>query len=162
MNYLLAGITLIVLSPAFLYLAYCERGYWAYGGEIMAMLALIITGITFIRKHIMEERFMCARENPHDLRWKKFGDLLVISNGEYRSRHGDRLELCRCDCGRFLLVPQQRLLRGKAVQCSVCAGCGYTSHFVFPNEAEYSSDIRKYLVFRRYAKIEVMDVESED
>lgn len=56
-----------------------------------------------------------------DLRGQRFGNLLVLTETDARSKDGDVLWRCRCDCGRETDVSSRRLLRGAAIDC----GCAY-------------------------------------
>lgn len=56
-----------------------------------------------------------------DLRGQRFGSLLVLSETDARSKDGDVVWRCRCDCGREVDVSSRLLLRGTAQDC----GCAY-------------------------------------
>lgn len=47
--------------------------------------------------------------------------LTVLYSDKRKPQTGERLWLCRCDCGNTLYVDQWRLFHGKAKQCRQCA-----------------------------------------
>ena len=59
---ILIGLLLIVFSPYFIWAAYLERGYWAYGSEYGIIGLLCFIGIKSIIKGVKAGR-MERKEN---------------------------------------------------------------------------------------------------
>lgn len=53
---------------------------------------------------------------------KKFGDLVVVgqSTHETSGRNDTLLWVCKCQCGRFVFRPRERLISRKSTPCPVC------------------------------------------
>lgn len=67
--------------------------------------------------------------NKYQLIGKRFGKLVVIA--EYgRSEHGDKLWLCKCDCGNKSIVTTSALTRtkGNAMSCGCGVGANLKTH----------------------------------
>lgn len=55
----------------------------------------------------------------HDLTGQRFGSLEVIQLSD-RRLSANMQWLCRCDCGRKVIVRGDNLVTGHSTQCSVC------------------------------------------
>lgn len=65
--------------------------------------------------------------NKNNLVGKRFGKLTVISeNG--RSNHGDKIWLCRCDCGKITTSYTSILNRGYKMSCGCEVGSNFRTH----------------------------------
>lgn len=58
-------------------------------------------------------------QKMHDLTDKRFGHLTVIERSD-RRLSGNIQWLCKCDCGRKVIVRGDNLTTGHTTQCSVC------------------------------------------
>lgn len=67
-----------------------------------------------------------------DIKGQRFGYLTVIQRSPRRNAKQQMYWICRCDCGRYLVVRGDSLRRGEAVHCSVCRGdkAGRLSRFI--------------------------------
>ena len=72
-----------------------------------------------------------------ELAGQRFGALTVI---EYSPRTNDRERthwVCKCDCGRTLLVRSDNLRKGRSTRCSACRGkIGRPSAFLEEGDLE--------------------------
>jgi hypothetical protein len=67
-----------------------------------------------------------------DLTGKRFGHLLVVGHHPRKTPGCRNIHwLCRCDCGRFLIVRGDNLKDGRTVQCSECRGHGGGKQSIF-------------------------------
>jgi hypothetical protein len=57
-----------------------------------------------------------ARSDKKDLLDKRFGRLTVIDDAE-NDKHGNTRCLCRCDCGKEVIIQTSKLLRSETVSC---------------------------------------------
>ena len=57
-----------------------------------------------------------------DLTGKRFGKLVVVRRGENNNR-GEARWVCRCDCGKELLVPTYSLTSGNTKSCGCSRSC---------------------------------------
>lgn len=64
-----------------------------------------------------------------DMKGQRFGQLTVIEKTTERSAKGQVYWVCKCDCGRFLLVRGDNLRTGNTTKCSECKGKGIRSRF---------------------------------
>ena len=78
--------------------------------------------------------------NVKDLRGQRFGHLTVIRRSTRRNPKAQVFWVCKCDCGRLLVVRGDNLRRGVARQCSVCFRRGKSSMFVYEGE-DYENKI---------------------
>lgn len=85
------------------------------GGELLAESRRLKSGA--VRDCGCVRRVRARR----DLRGKRFGSLLVLTETDQRAKDGDVVWRCRCDCGREADISSRRLLRGTAQDC----GCAY-------------------------------------
>lgn len=58
-----------------------------------------------------------------DLTNKRFGKLLVLESTEQRSKKGEQIWKCQCDCGNICLVTTNHLTTGNTQSCGCKAGC---------------------------------------
>lgn len=69
-------------------------------------------------------------KETHDLNGQRFGHLVVLERSKRRTSANVQW-LCKCDCGRFLIVRGDNLVTGHSTQCSDCKPRGgYESIFV--------------------------------
>lgn len=59
-----------------------------------------------------------------DLTYQKFGKLLVLKEGNKRSKYNQLYWLCLCDCGKTKEILSTSLVQGKSKSC----GCVYYKH----------------------------------
>lgn len=64
-----------------------------------------------------------------ELTGQRFGSLIVIACMPWVEGKKTRW-VCRCDCGRKLIVRSDNLRKGRTKQCSVCHGAGCLSNFI--------------------------------
>lgn len=57
-----------------------------------------------------------------DLTGQRFGRLVVVALYPHKRPGTCRHWVCRCNCGRYLLVRTDNLKAGHSTQCSVCCG----------------------------------------
>ena len=69
-----------------------------------------------------------------DMKGQKFGSLTVIQRSPRRNAKQQVYWICRCDCGRLLVVRGDLLRCENSTQCSVCNGKGRSSRFVEEGE----------------------------
>lgn len=60
----------------------------------------------------------------HDLTGQRFGHLTVIKRSDRRQGSNSIQWLCRCDCGRKLIVRSDNLVTGHSTQCMQCKPTG--------------------------------------
>ena len=67
-----------------------------------------------------------------DLTGQRFGSLEVITyiSRKMDSKCKNRHWLCRCDCGRLLIVRQDNLKDGRTTRCGDCRMGGVPSVFI--------------------------------
>jgi hypothetical protein len=65
-----------------------------------------------------------------DLTKQKFGQLTVIKRSQKTNAKCQAHWICKCECGRFLIVRGDTLERGTTTKCSICHGAGRRSKFV--------------------------------
>jgi hypothetical protein len=82
--------------------------------------------------HLTQERTRscgCLRDGPpYELAGQPFGKLVAVKLLAVKSKRGERLWHCRCDCGRSCRVAQSHLVSGHTKSCG-CVG-PLTSHRV--------------------------------
>ncbi len=85
-----------------------------------------------------------------DLIGQKFGSLTIISEAG-RSKSGDVLWKCKCDCGKETTPTGSNLTSGKAKSCGHCYSNNFSlsddgSHVImsFPNGTEFRIDLDDY------------------
>lgn len=69
-----------------------------------------------------------------DLTGETFGHLHVIKPYPRKMRNRVSHWLCRCDCGKLVVVRSDNLRTGRSTQCSLCHGRGFTSIFIEDGE----------------------------
>lgn len=71
-----------------------------------------------------------------DIKGQKFGSLTVIQRSSRRNAKQQLYWICRCDCGRLLVVRGDNLRNGISTKCSICARgrAGVLSRFVEEGE----------------------------
>ncbi len=65
-----------------------------------------------------------------DLTGQRFGSLTAIECSSRRGKGTNSQWLCRCDCGRYLIVRNDNLATGHTGLCSICKGNGRKSVFI--------------------------------
>lgn len=68
--------------------------------------------------------------NGKDMKNQRFGHLTVICRSKHKDAKGRLFWICKCDCGRYLIVRGDNLRRSISTQCSECNGFGKHSLFV--------------------------------
>lgn len=63
---------------------------------------------------------------------QRIGHLTVIADSERKNKKQQEYWVCRCDCGRYLIVRGDMLRCGRATHCSEC-GTGQGKRSVFVN-----------------------------
>lgn len=61
---------------------------------------------------------------------RRFGSLTVVNVTDRKGAGNNIQWLCRCDCGRYLIVRGDNLASGHTTQCSMCRGKGVQSVFI--------------------------------
>lgn len=69
-----------------------------------------------------------------DMKNQKFGRLTALQRSPRTNPKGQAYWICRCDCGRLLVVRGDNLRRGNATQCSACFRRGRLSAFIEGSE----------------------------
>lgn len=64
-----------------------------------------------------------------DITNQRFGQLVAIKPAERHKANGDVMWICRCSCGRYLIVSGPVLRAGKSTKCSLCAKHGDRSRW---------------------------------
>ena len=72
-----------------------------------------------------------------DMVGQKFGGLTVIKKSSRENAKHQVYWICRCLCGRLLVVRGDNLRSGNTKQCTVCANNGKNSNFVQTGGDEY-------------------------
>lgn len=65
-----------------------------------------------------------------DMKGQTFGSLTVIKKAKKTDAKKRAFWVCRCQCGRYLIVRGDTLRRGGSTQCHICYGSGKLSRFV--------------------------------
>lgn len=60
---------------------------------------------------------MSSRFTPKNLRGLRVGRLVVMRYTKFRSRKGDVMWSCKCDCGNYKLIQADYLVRGSTKSC---------------------------------------------
>lgn len=69
-----------------------------------------------------------------DMKGLKFGHLTPIQRSTHTNAAGQVYWVCRCDCGRFLVVRGDNLRRGISTACTDCSAAGRRSRFLKEGE----------------------------
>ena len=73
----------------------------------------------------------------HDLSGLQFGLLTVIKYSPRKTKSTATQWLCRCECGRLVIVRSDNLKDGRTTKCSECRnGAGRQSVFYYEEEGE--------------------------
>ena len=70
-----------------------------------------------------------------ELAGQRFGHLTVIKYSPRKTLHGGTYWICRCDCGRRVIVRSDNLRKGRTTKCSKCRNnTGKASVFIESGE----------------------------
>jgi hypothetical protein len=90
--------------------------------------------------------------NPsYDIAGKRFGQLTVIKRAINNSKQGKSRWICKCDCGKEVIIVRDHLVRGNTISC----GCQSRERWLGKNNPKWRPDGSKCACSGGYVEIKM-------